>query len=46
MPKGSRVEKVYKALLREGKSEAAAARIAQAATGKSLKTGRKPKRKW
>lgn len=37
MPKGTRVEKVYKALLREGHSKASAAKIA----GQSLKTGRK-----
>jgi len=45
MPKGTRVERVYKALLREGYSKASAARIAQSKTGQSLKTGRKPKRK-
>ena len=45
MPKGTKVEKVYKALRREGASKGKAARIAQAKTGKSLKTGRKPKRK-
>jgi hypothetical protein len=44
MPKGTKVEKVYEALKREGKSKAAAARIAQATTGLSLKTGKKPKR--
>jgi len=43
MPEGSKVEKVYKELLAKGHSEASAARIAQAATGESLKTGRKPK---
>ncbi len=45
MPKGSKVEKVYKALRKQGKSEASAAKIAQSATGKSLQTGRKPKGK-
>ncbi len=45
MPKGTKVEKVYKALLRQGKSKASAARIAQATTGRSLRTGKKPKRK-
>ena len=44
MPKGTKVHKVYEALKREGKSPASAARIAQAATGKSLKTGRAPKK--
>ena len=45
MPKGTKVEKVYTALRRQGKSAASAARIAQAATGKSLATGKKPKGK-
>jgi hypothetical protein len=45
MPKGTKVHKIYKALRRKGKSKASAAKIAQAQTGKSLKTGRKPKRK-
>lgn len=45
MPKGTKVEKVYKALLKSGKSRGAAARIAQAQTGLSLATGRKPKKK-
>ena len=44
MPKGSKVDKVYQALRREGKSKASAARIAQAKTGRSLRTGRKPKK--
>lgn len=43
MPKGTKVEKVYTALRRSGKSAGPAARIAQAQTGRSLKTGRKPK---
>jgi hypothetical protein len=43
MPKGTKVERVYEALRREGYSEASAAKIAQAKTGKSLKTGRAPK---
>lgn len=45
MPKGTKVDKVYQALLKQGKSKASAARIAQATTGKSLQTGRKPKGK-
>lgn len=45
MPKGTKVDKVYQALLKQGKSKASAARIAQSATGKSLQTGRKPKGK-
>ncbi len=43
MPKGSKVEKVYKAILREGKSKASAAKIAQSVTKQSLKTGKKLK---
>jgi hypothetical protein len=45
MPKGTKVHKIYQALRKKGKSKSSAARIAQAKTGKSLKTGRKPKRK-
>ena len=45
MPKGTQVDRVYQALRRQGKSAASAARIAQAQTGRSLKTGKKPKRK-
>lgn len=44
MPHGSKVCKTYKALRRTGKGKASAAKIAQAKTGKSLKTGRKPKK--
>jgi len=44
-PEGSKVDRVYKALRRQGKSKGAAARIAQAQTGTALQTGRKPKRK-
>ena len=45
MPKGSKVDKMYRALLREGKSKESAAKIAQAKTGQSLKTGKPPKGK-
>ena len=45
MPKGTKVEKVYQALRKQGRSKAQAARIAQAKTGQSLKTGRKAKKK-
>jgi hypothetical protein len=45
MPKGTRVEKMYKALLRQGMDTGKAARIAQSKTGQSLKTGKPPKRK-
>jgi hypothetical protein len=43
MPEGSKVDKVYKALLSEGKSEESAAKIAQAQTGEALATGKPPK---
>ena len=45
MPKNTRVHRVYEALIRQGKSKASAARIAQAVTGRALATGRKPKGK-
>lgn len=45
MPKGSKVHKMYDAMVKEGMSKGKAARIAQSKTGKSLKTGRKPKGK-
>jgi hypothetical protein len=44
MPKGSKVDRIYQALRREGKSATSAARIAQARSGQSLKTDRKPKK--
>jgi len=46
MPKGSKVHRVYKAVRQSGASKGKAARIAQAKTGQSLKTGRKPKRSY
>lgn len=45
MPKGTKVHKMYDAMVGEGMPKAKAARIAQAKTGKSLKTGKAPKRK-
>jgi hypothetical protein len=45
MPRGSKVDKVYQALKDKGASAGKAARVAQAKTGKSLATGRKPKGK-
>ena len=45
MPKGTKVDKMYRAIRRSGASKGKAARIAQSKTGKNLKTGRKPKRK-
>ncbi len=44
MPKGTKVHKMYEALLREGYSKSSAARIAQKKTGLALATGRKPKK--
>ena len=44
MPRGTKVHKLYEHLEKEGHSKASAAKIAQSKTGKSLKTGRKPKR--
>lgn len=43
-PKGTVVHRTYEALKRKGHSKGSAARIAQHQTGKSLKTGKKPKR--
>lgn len=43
MPKGSKVEKVFRALKRQGMSDAKAAKIAQSVTKQALATGRKPK---
>jgi len=45
MPKGSKVDKIYRALREEGMSREKAARIAQDRSGQSLKTGKKPKKK-
>jgi len=45
MPKNTKVHRLYEKLLKQGKSKAAAAKIAQSATGKSLRTGRRPKPK-
>jgi hypothetical protein len=45
MPKGTKVHKVYTALRSDGMPAGKAARIAQSKTGRSLKTGRKPKGK-
>jgi hypothetical protein len=43
MPKGTKVEKVYQALKEKRMSKGKAAAIAQANTGLSLTTGKKPK---
>jgi hypothetical protein len=43
MPKGTKVDRLYRKLKAQGKSKESAARIAQSATGLSLATGKKPK---
>lgn len=45
MPKNTKVHKLFTKLKRQGKSPSSAAKIAQSVTGKSLKTGKKPKGK-
>lgn len=45
MPKGSKVDDMYKAMRREGMPKGKAARIAQSKSGQSLKTGKPPKGK-
>lgn len=45
MPKGTKVHKIYTKLRARGKSKGSAVRIAQSATGQSLKTGRKSKKR-
>lgn len=45
MPRNAKVHKVYSAVRQTGASKAKAAKVAQAKTGKSLATGRKPKGK-
>ena len=45
MPKGSKVDRVYQALKKEGMSKGKAARIAQSKTGQALATGKPPKHK-
>lgn len=44
MPKGTKVDRCYQKL-KATKGKASAARICQASTGQSLKTGKAPKRK-
>ena len=45
MPKGTKVDEIYQAIKRKTGDKGKAARIAQAQTGKSLATGKKPKKK-
>ncbi len=44
MPKGTKVHRMYEALRRTGMAKGKAARIAQSKTGKSLKTGKTPRK--
>jgi hypothetical protein len=45
MPKNTPTHRLFEKLKAQGKSVESAAKIAQAATGKSLATGKKPKHK-
>ena len=45
MPLGTKVHEMYEALRAKGYSKEKSARIAQHMTGKSLATGKKPKKK-
>jgi hypothetical protein len=45
MPKGTKVDKLFQKLKAQGKPVGQAAAIAQSATGLSLQTGKKPKKK-
>ena len=44
MPKGTQVDKVFQAIKKKTGDPGKAARIAQSQTGKSLATGKKPKK--
>jgi hypothetical protein len=45
MPAGTKVDEIFQALKRKGKSVASAAKIAQSSTGRALMTGKPPKHK-
>lgn len=45
MPKGSKVKRCVRKVVKSGKGKGAAIAICQASTGLSYKTGRKPKKK-
>jgi hypothetical protein len=45
MPKNTKVHKMYEAMVRNGVPKGEAAATAQKRTGKSLRTGKKPKGK-
>lgn len=45
MPHGTKVDRCYQKVKKEGHSEGSAARICQAATGEALATGKPPKGK-
>ena len=43
MPKGTKVHKMYEGMRKGGMPKAMAAKMAQKKTGKSLKTGKRPR---
>jgi len=45
MPKGTKTHRLYEKLKERGYSKGSAAKISQSVTGKSLKTGKKPKKR-
>jgi hypothetical protein len=45
MPAGTKVDRIFKAIKKKTGDAGKAARIAQSMTGKSLATGKKPKKK-
>jgi len=45
MPKGTKVERCFQRLRKQGKSKESAARICQKSTGQALATGKPPKGK-
>ena len=45
MPKGTKVDKIYEALKKEGMDKGKAARIAQSKSGEALATGKPPKQR-
>jgi hypothetical protein len=44
-PTGTKIDEIYQAIKKKTGDKGKAARIAQAVTGKSLVTGKKPKKK-
>uniref|UniRef100_A0A6H1ZLY8 Uncharacterized protein n=1 Tax=viral metagenome TaxID=1070528 RepID=A0A6H1ZLY8_9ZZZZ len=45
MPANTKTHKLYEKLKKRGYSKGSAAKISQSVTGKSLKTGKKPKKR-